>query len=58
MVRYQAERHVKRTRVIKYKNGNALTNEEIVLKRWREYFKEVMNEENEREKWLEEVKKL
>ena len=41
--------------VIKDADGNVLTSEESVLRRWMEYFEELMNEKNERERRLEEV---
>ena len=39
----------------KGRDGNVLTSEDIVLRRWKEPFKEPMNEENERERRLGEV---
>ena len=36
-------------RVIKDENGNVMVNSEAVLKRWKEYFEKLMNEENNRE---------
>ena len=30
-------------------NGNVMVSSEAVLKRWKEYFKKLMNEKNERE---------
>ncbi|KAK3573071.1 hypothetical protein QTP86_012282 [Hemibagrus guttatus] len=41
---------VQQVRVIKDRDGRVLTNEESVQRRWKEYFEELMNEENEREK--------
>ena len=41
--------------MIKDRDGNVLTSEESVVKRWREYFEGLMNEENER-RGLEGVK--
>ncbi|KAK3559310.1 hypothetical protein QTP86_012718 [Hemibagrus guttatus] len=41
---------VQQVRVIKDRDGRVLTSEESVQRRWKEYFKELMNEENEREK--------
>ncbi|KAK3541850.1 hypothetical protein QTP86_008057 [Hemibagrus guttatus] len=46
---------VQEVRVIKDRDGRVLTNEESVQRRWKEYFKELMNEENEREKRVEGV---
>ncbi|KAK3535564.1 hypothetical protein QTP70_016834 [Hemibagrus guttatus] len=41
---------VQQVRVIKDRDGKVLTSEESVQRRWKEYFEELMNEENEREK--------
>ena len=41
--------------MIKDRDGNVLTSEDIVLRTWKEYFKELMNEENERERRVGEV---
>ncbi|MCJ8736306.1 hypothetical protein PDJAM_G00258250 [Pangasius djambal] len=41
---------VQHVRVIKDRDGRVLTSEESVQRRWKEYFEELMNEENEREK--------
>ncbi|KAK3509487.1 hypothetical protein QTP70_035130, partial [Hemibagrus guttatus] len=41
---------VQQIRVIKDRDGRVLTSEESVQRRWKEYFEELMNEENEREK--------
>ncbi|KAK3506300.1 hypothetical protein QTP70_002446 [Hemibagrus guttatus] len=41
---------VQQARVIKDRDGRVLTSEESVQRRWKEYFEELMNEENEREK--------
>ncbi|KAK3518329.1 hypothetical protein QTP86_018784, partial [Hemibagrus guttatus] len=41
---------VQKVRVIKDKDGRVLTSEESVQRRWKVYFEELMNEENEREK--------
>ncbi|KAK3524753.1 hypothetical protein QTP86_002469 [Hemibagrus guttatus] len=46
---------VQQVRVIKDRDGRVLTSEESVQRRWKEYFEELMNEENEREKRVEEV---
>ncbi|KAK3510781.1 hypothetical protein QTP70_022488 [Hemibagrus guttatus] len=46
---------VQQVRVIKDGDGRVLTSEESVQRRWKEYFEELMNEENEREKRVEEV---
>ncbi|KAK3569723.1 hypothetical protein QTP86_004046 [Hemibagrus guttatus] len=41
---------VQQVRVIKDRDGRVLTSEESVQRRWKEYFEELMNEENKREK--------
>ncbi|KAK3543987.1 hypothetical protein QTP70_032746, partial [Hemibagrus guttatus] len=46
---------VQQVRVIEDRNGRVLTSEESVQRRWKEYFEELMNEENEREKRVEGV---
>ncbi|KAK3547474.1 hypothetical protein QTP86_021177 [Hemibagrus guttatus] len=46
---------VRQVRVIKDRDGRVLTSEESVQRRWKEYFEELMNEENEREKRVEGV---
>ncbi|KAK3508193.1 hypothetical protein QTP70_017067 [Hemibagrus guttatus] len=46
---------VQKVRVIKDRDGRVLTSEESVQRRWKEYFEELMNEENEREKRVEGV---
>ncbi|KAK3531918.1 hypothetical protein QTP70_034419, partial [Hemibagrus guttatus] len=46
---------VQQVRVIKDRDGRVLTSEESVQRRWKEYFEELMNEENEREKGVEGV---
>ena len=40
---------VQHVRVIKDENGNVMVNLEAVLKRWKEYFEKLMNEENNRD---------
>ena len=42
-------------RVIKDENGNVMVNLEAVLKRWKEYFEKLMNEENNRDPRTEEA---
>ncbi|KAK3543276.1 hypothetical protein QTP70_014062, partial [Hemibagrus guttatus] len=44
---------VQQVRVIKDRDGRVLTTEESVQRRWKEYFEELMNEENERKKRVE-----
>ncbi|MCJ8736328.1 hypothetical protein PDJAM_G00258270 [Pangasius djambal] len=46
---------VQQVKVIKDRDGRVLTSEESVQRRWKEYFEELMNEGNEREKRVEEV---
>ncbi|KAK3517688.1 hypothetical protein QTP70_015678, partial [Hemibagrus guttatus] len=46
---------VQQVRVIKDRDGRVLTSEESVQRRWKEYFEELMNEENEREKRVDGV---
>ncbi|KAK3528113.1 hypothetical protein QTP86_023836 [Hemibagrus guttatus] len=46
---------VQQVRVIKDRDGRVLKSEESVQRRWKEYFDELMNEENEREKRVEGV---
>ncbi|KAI5089397.1 hypothetical protein C0J45_20805 [Silurus meridionalis] len=45
-----ARKNVLQVRAIKGGDGNVLTSEESVLRKWREYFEQLMNEENERER--------
>ncbi|KAK3513822.1 hypothetical protein QTP70_028862, partial [Hemibagrus guttatus] len=46
---------VQQVRFIKDRDGRVLTSEVSVQRRWKEYFEELMNEENEREKRVERV---
>ena len=46
---------VQQVRVIKDREGNVLTDARRVMGRWKEYFEELMNVENEREARVEEV---
>ena len=46
---------VQDVRVIKDENGNMMVNSEALLKRWKEYFEKLMNEENNREPRTEEA---
>ena len=52
--RNRAGKDVQHVRVIKDKNGNVMVNSEAVLKRWKEYFEKLMNEENNRDPRTEE----
>ena len=54
--RNRAGKDVQHVRVIKNENGNVMVNSEAVLKRWKEYFEKLMNEENNKEPRTEEVK--
>ncbi|KAK3518346.1 hypothetical protein QTP86_018579, partial [Hemibagrus guttatus] len=53
--RDQDGKDVQQVRVIKDRDGRVLTSEESVQRRWKEYFEELMNEENERKKRVEGV---
>ncbi|KAI5089396.1 hypothetical protein C0J45_20804 [Silurus meridionalis] len=53
--RDRAGKDVLQVRAVKDGEGNVLTSEESVLRRWREYFEQLMNEENHRERRLEDV---
>ena len=44
--RDRAGKDVQHVRVIKDENGNVMVNSQAVLKRWKEYFGKLMNEEN------------
>ena len=56
--RDKAGKDVHHLRIIKDENGNVMVNLEAVLKRWKEYFEKLMNEENNetlgqrKQKWL------
>ena len=52
--RNRAGKDVQHVRVIKNENGNVMINSEAVLKRWKEYFEKLMNEENYEEPRTEE----
>ena len=53
--RNRAGKDVQHVRVIKDENGYVIVNSEAVLKRWKEYFEKLMNEENNREPRTEEA---
>ncbi|KAI5624348.1 gastrula zinc finger protein XlCGF28.1-like [Silurus asotus] len=53
--RDRAGKDVLQVRAVKDGEGNVLTSEESVLRRWREYFEQLMNEENQRERRLDDV---
>ena len=53
--RNRAGKDVQHVRVIKDENGNVMVNLEAVLKRWKEYFEKLMNEENKRDPRTEEA---
>ena len=56
--RDRAGKDVLHARVIKDENGNVMVNSKAVLKRWKEYFEKLMNEEiteslgQRKQKWL------
>ena len=52
--RDRAGKDVQHVRIIKDENGNVMVNLETVLKRWKEYFEKLMNEENNRKPRTEE----
>ena len=52
--RDRSGKDVQHVRVIKDENGKVMVNSEAVLKRWKEYFEKLMNEENNREPRTEE----
>ena len=53
--RDRAGKDVQHVRVIKDENGNVMVHSEAVLKRWKEYFEKLMNEENNRDPRTEEA---
>ena len=53
--RDRVEKDVQHVKVIKDENGNVMVNSEAVLKRWKEYFEKLMNEENNRDPRTEEA---
>ncbi|KAI5619610.1 hypothetical protein C0J50_21007 [Silurus asotus] len=53
--RDRAEKNVLQVRETKNGDGNVLTSEESVLRRWRKYFEQLMNDENKRERKLDDV---
>ena len=52
--RDRAGKDVLDVRVIKDENGNVMVNSEAVLKKWKEYFEKLMNEENNKDPRTEE----
>ena len=48
--RHQAGKDAPQVRLMKDTYGNIMTDEESVLRIWKEYYKGLMNDENEREK--------
>ena len=48
--RHQAGKDVQQLRMMKDKDGKVMRDEESVLRIWKEYYKRLMNEENERER--------
>ena len=53
--RDRAGKDVQHVMVIKDENGNVMVNSEAVLKRWKEYFEKLINEENNRDFRTEEA---
>ena len=53
--RDRAGKDVQHVKVIKDENRNVIVNSEAVLKRWKEYFEKLMNEENNRDPRTEEA---
>ena len=53
--RDRAGKEVQPVRVIKEENGNVMVNSEAMLKRWKEYFEKLMNEENKKDPRTEET---
>ena len=53
--RDRAGKDVQHVRVIKDENGNVMVNSEAVLKRWKEHFEKLMNEESNRDPRTEEA---
>ena len=49
------EKYMHQARVIQDRDGNVLIDARSETGRWKEYFEELMNEENEREQRVEEV---
>ena len=52
--RDRAGKDAQHVMVIKDENGNVMVNSEAVLKRWKEYFEKLINEENNRDSRTEE----
>ena len=50
LARHQAGKDVQQVRMMKDTDGNVMTDEESVLRMWKEYYMGLMNEENERER--------
>ena len=48
--RHQSGKDVQQVRMMKDEDGKVMTDEESVLRIWKEYYKGLMNEENERER--------
>ena len=51
--RDRASKDIQHIRIIKDKDGKCLSKEEDILKRWKEYFEHLMNEENRQEERTE-----
>ena len=53
--RDRAGKDVQHVRVLKDENGNVMISLKAVLKRWKDYFEKLMNEENDRKPGTEEA---
>ena len=53
--RDRARKDVQHVRVIKEENGNVMVNSEAMLKKWKEYFEKLINEENNKDHRAEEA---
>ena len=53
--RDRAGKDVQHVRIVKDEDGNVMVNSEAVLKRWKEYFEKLINEENNRDPRTEEA---
>ena len=51
--RDKAGKDVQHVRILKNENGNMMVSSEAVLKRWKEYFEKLINEENYRVSWTQ-----
>ena len=49
--RYQAKKDVQQVRMVKDEDGKVMTDEESVLRIWKEYYMGLMNEDRENGEW-------